>query len=102
MQDCQDKEKSWEPEDALERAVDRHRSSKLESIKFNYICEMQGTQVTSGLDDPGEDKGGPLTRIWSRKMDDERKVSVLRNACKIYKMKGSRTILGKMVINLAT
>lgn len=41
---------------------------------------------------------GILTNVQSRKMDDERKVP----AYKIYKMEGSRTILGKMVINLET
>lgn len=63
---------------------------------------MQGTQVTPGLDDPGEDRLGPLTNIWSRKMGDDMKVSVLRNAFRIYNMKRSRTRLGEMVINLAT
>ena len=40
---------------------------------------MQGTQVTPGLDDPGEDRLGPLTNIWRRKMGDEMKVSGMRS-----------------------
>lgn len=78
MQDCQNREKSREPAEVLKRALDCHRSNKLDSIKFNYTCEMQETQVTSGLDDPGEDNVGIPTNVWSRNMDDERKSLLIR------------------------
>lgn len=77
MQDWYDREKLWEPEDILERALNHHRSKKWNLIQFNHIPKRQGAQVTSGMDDPGGEKFGPFTSVWSKKIDNESRVPVL-------------------------